>query len=588
MTTGGGAVGGEIFVNIRTEGGAGGGVPGAGGTPRPAGGGAPPKDPAMSMLNADQKKQLEQARDEKKALKEYQDFQKLKNKESQNDLLNELQRGRRQATMVAGAVTTGMLARNSKIMSTTMGSLSQMFGAFIDVFLIPFIPLIIPVLKYIAELLPKWMEWTQKFADLFAKDPMAALRMAGKALLDKIGDFGVEIGKLFGFTEEEVRQFYTDTKEWAKNAWETTKDAWAASSEYIKGVWEESGGSVWGSIKIMAGDAWGVAKNAAEAAWCAFAAWQPGVASAITGAWSGAAGYVKRVWEESGCSVMGSIGIVGKQAMSAIGSAGRWAWRQFESWQPGVAASIEGAWCSAAGFVTNTWASGGRNIIDFFGEVAKSVGVQIGNGLSWLWSDTGGGFKAMLMGVLHDIQNWIYSKTGIGGPAGSYKSEGSMIHPEGGLYDLSTVNAANIGGTTAGNMYEGSATAPSWMQRYLGLGDMSWKDRGKDWLRSAGQNPFSFMGIGPEMDLFNRDKGMAQDAYKQHAQGSLAWHAKNLEDTGYDVMQIQDFIQNRITESYSERFSHVSLYKKNGEWTATVTIQNEFVPNDKIDGMRIS
>jgi len=90
MTTGGGAVGGEIFVNIRTEGGA--NIPGTGGgTPRPAGGGAPPKDPGMSLLNDKQKEQLEKMRDEKKSLKEYQDFQKLKNKENQNELLNELQ-----------------------------------------------------------------------------------------------------------------------------------------------------------------------------------------------------------------------------------------------------------------------------------------------------------------------------------------------------------------------------------------------------------------------------------------------------------------------------------------------------------------
>ena len=207
MTSGGASVGGEIVVNIRAEGGA--GIPGTGGgTPRPPGGGGGPKDPQMSMLNADQKKQLEQAREEKKALKEYQDFQKLTSKTQQGDLLNELQRGRRQATMVAGAVTTGMLARNSKIMSTSMGALNTMFSAFIDVFLMPFIPLIIPVLKYIASLLPKWMEWTQKFADLFKENPLDALKMAAEDFKRHVGNWGVEVGKLFGFTEDETRSFY--------------------------------------------------------------------------------------------------------------------------------------------------------------------------------------------------------------------------------------------------------------------------------------------------------------------------------------------------------------------------------------------
>ena len=584
MVSGGGAVGGEIFVNIRSEGGTGGGVPGAGGTPGPAGGGRPPKDPQMSMLNADQKKQLEQSREEKKALKEYQDFQKLKNKESQNDLLNELQRGRRQATMVAGAVTTGMLARNSKIMASATGALTQLFGAFIDVFLMPFIPLIIPVLKYIASLLPKWMEWTQKFADLFAKDPMAALRMAGKDFLNLIGDAGVQIGKLFGFSEEEVRNFYTLVGELASTAWTGISTAWTTSLDYLKGVWEESGGSIWGSIKIMAEDAWGAALTGAETAWCAFAAWQPGVASTITGAWSGAAGYVKGVWEEGGCTVMGSIGVVGRQAMSGIGAAGRWAWKQFEAWQPGVAASIEGAWCSASTYVQGAWAAGGGTVAGFFEIVAKDVGEKIKEGVSWLWNE--GGFKTKVLGMIDTIQEWIFAKTGIGGGSKSRINEGSMLHPSGSLYNLSTVNAGNIGGTTASNSYQGSATAPDWMTRYLGIGDMGFQDRMKDIGRSFGQWGIPF--TGKKTDFFDRDKSMAQDAYQQHAQGSFEFHAQNLEDTGYGVGEIQSYIQRRITESYEDRFSKVALAKRNGKWEATVTIQNEFIPTDKIDGMVIS
>ena len=554
MTTGGGAVGGEIFVNIRTEGGAGGGVPGAGGSPRPAGGGSAPKDPGLSLLNDKQKEQLENMRSEKKALKEYQDFQKLKNKESQNDLLNELQRGRRQATMVAGAVTTGMLARNSKIMSTTMGSLTQMFGAFIDVFLMPFIPLIIPVLKYIADLLPKWMEWTQKFADLFAKDPMEALRMAGRALLEKMGDFGVEIGKLFGFSEEETRAFYEKMGDWAKSTWETTKNAWTASSDYVKGVWEESGGSVWGSIRIMAGDAWGVAKSAAETAWCAFAEWQPGVASSISSAWGSAAGYVKKVWEEGGCSVMGSIGVVGRAAFSAAGGA-----------------------------IRNLWEKYGENIKDRFLLVATHIKDSLLDGLSWLWIDSG--LKSLLIGMIDSIQNWIFAKTGIGGQSRQRTTEGSMVHPSGGLYDLTTVNASN---NPAQNQYGGSATAPNWNMRMLGAGDMGWKNRMEDWGRVMGQNPLAKFGIGPEMDLFNADKALAQNMYRDHSQSSFEFHAQKMEDTGYGVRDIQEHIQRRITESYSERFQSVELIKKNGEWKATVHIQNEFVPDDKIDGMRIS
>ena len=572
MTTGGGAVGGEIFVNIRTEGSAGGGVPGAGGAPRPAGGGSAPKDPAMSLLNDKQKEQLEGMRSEKKALKEYQDFQKLKAKDSQNDLLNELQRGRKQATMVAGAVTTGMLARNSKIMSTSMGSLTTMFGAFIDVFLMPFIPLIIPVLKYIADLIPRWMDWTQKFADLFKKNPLEALKWAAEEFLKNGMELGYKIGEMFGISNEQMDSFYKTVGDLSTKTWAAIQLAWLDSVAYVKSVWEESGESVWGSIKIMAGDAWQLSKDSSKAAWEViktqskavwdaitvqaragwekFEAWQPETALKIENAWTSAADWVKGIWESNGCSVMGFIGGAARAAFSAAGDA-----------------------------VKNLWERHGDTVKAKFWEAIDSLK----DGLSWLWIDSG--LKSLLIGMVDSVQDWIYSKTGIGGQSRQRVTEGSMVHPSGGLYDLSTINASN---NPAQNQYGGSATAPNWMQRYLGLGDMSWKDRGKDWLRAAGKNPLSKFGIGPDMDAFNQDKSMAQDAYTKHSQGSFEFHAQKMEDTGYGVRDIQDHIQNRITESYSERFQSVELIKKNGEWKATVHIQNEFVPDDKIDGMRIS
>jgi len=515
MTTGGGGIGGEIFVNIRTDGSSGGGgVPGAGGAPRPAGGGTPPKDPQMTLLTEDQKKQLENARQEKKALKEYQDFQKLKGKENQNDLLNELQRGRRQATMVAGAVTTGMLARNSKIMSTTMGSLSTMFGAFIDVFLMPFIPLIIPVLKYIADLLPKWMDWTQKFADLFAKDPMAALKMAAEDFKKLVGDWGVEVGALFGFSEDEVRGFYAQVGEWADNTWNGIQTAWTNSINYVKGVWEESDGNMWEATKIVANDFWtNVVVKASDAAWSKFEEKFPTAAEKIETTWTKAGEYVRGVWDESGCDAMKAIAIVGMDAMGAAGraatAAGRAAWTAFSEAQPALAAEIESAWCTAIGYVTQSWQAGGGTIVGFFREVGTDIGVKLMEGLDWLWNETG--LKSHLIGMLRSIQDWIFAKTGIGGPSSSRIVEGSMQTPEGGLWDLNTINAGNIE-NYAHNTYQGSATAPNWMQRWLGVGDMGFKNRMKDWLRGAGNIP------GTDIDVFEQDKGLAQELYRDQSQ----------------------------------------------------------------------
>jgi hypothetical protein len=488
--------------------------------------------------------------------------------------------------MVAGAVTTGMLARNSKIMATATGSLTTMFGAFIDIFLMPFIPLIIPVLKYIASLIPKWMEWTQKFADLFTKNPLAALKWAAEEFLKNGKELGYHIGEMFGISTEKMDLFYKTIGEWNTKVWSAIQTAWTTSIDYIKGVWEESGGSVWESIKTMAGDAWVAAKNAAEAAWDAFVAWQPGVVSTITGAWGSAASYVSGVWEEGGCTVMGSIGVVGKRAMSAIGSAGKWAWSQFAAWQPGVAANIERVWCIAADFVTNTWASGGKNIIEFFAQVAGDVGTAIMTGLKWLWEESG--FKVQLYKFMDVLQNWIYSKTGLLGPSPkrTYEDSGkfSGIGPS---LPLSHIGKEFGNLNLMQNKAGGSAPPPNWLIRMGGAGGISGKDWWEDQGRSIGRFKVPFTNIGT--DFFNADASLKRNMYETFMEKeSLPMHAQTLEKQGHGIGEIQEFMQRRIRESYSERFSIVEMYKQNGKWKFDIDLNNSFNPTDTIDGISIS
>jgi len=61
-----------------------------------------------------------------------------------------------------------------------------------------------------------------------------------------------------------------------------------------------------------------------------------------------------------------------------------------------------------------------------------------------------------------------------------------------------------------------------------------------------------------------------------------------MEDQGYRIRDIQEHIQRRIEESYSDRFAHVTISKQNGEWVAKVQIEDSFIPHDKLDGMVIS
>jgi len=367
MTTGGGTVGGEIFVNIRTEGGT--GVPGAGGAPRPAGGGggAPPKDPGLSLLNEKQKEQLEKMREEKKALKEYQDFQKLKNKENQNELLNELQRARKQATMVAGAVTTGMLARNSKIMSTSMGALQQIFGAFIDVFLMPFIPLIIPVLTSLAKLLPRFKEWWEKLVS--AEGWAGALKKAAGMLKDMIIDWGVKVGELMGFSRTEVEKFYTNVEKWAKKVW----GGFTSAIGFITSAWCEGGGTVWGFIKAAASKAWDAIVGYAKGVWDNWADKHPAMAAKITSAWCAASNFVSGVWARA-------------------------------------STFVSKAWSGAVGYIQRTWEASGCNFGNFMLIVGANAGSAFIAGMKWLWESGGGGLKDHIEGLFVGLGDFFQSK----------------------------------------------------------------------------------------------------------------------------------------------------------------------------------
>jgi hypothetical protein len=77
------------------------------------------------------------------------------------------------AKITAGSLTIGAAVKNSKIASGFLGTMAQMLGALVDVFLMPFIPLLIPIMKVMAGLI-KWLV-------RFMEDPGAAMKEAWNA-----------------------------------------------------------------------------------------------------------------------------------------------------------------------------------------------------------------------------------------------------------------------------------------------------------------------------------------------------------------------------------------------------------------------
>jgi len=81
---------------------------------------------------------------------------------------------------ISGAVTIGAVIKQSKITSSFLGTFFQLMGALVDIFLMPFLPLLIPVMKGMAGL----AQWLMRFMD----NPGAAIKEALIAIKDLVQD----------------------------------------------------------------------------------------------------------------------------------------------------------------------------------------------------------------------------------------------------------------------------------------------------------------------------------------------------------------------------------------------------------------
>jgi hypothetical protein len=81
---------------------------------------------------------------------------------------------------ISGAVTIGAVIKQSKVTSSFLGTFFQLMGALVDIFLMPFLPLLIPVMKGMAGL----AQWLMRFMD----NPGAAIKEALIAIKDLVQD----------------------------------------------------------------------------------------------------------------------------------------------------------------------------------------------------------------------------------------------------------------------------------------------------------------------------------------------------------------------------------------------------------------
>ena len=100
---------------------------------------------------------------------------------------------------IFGSLTIGALIKQSKIGSTFLGTLTQLMGALVDVFLMPFIPLLIPVLKFLAKV----VTWFAKFM----QDPGMMLKEAFLAAWNFVKD---AIVAMFTFGPHDLKNAFGD------------------------------------------------------------------------------------------------------------------------------------------------------------------------------------------------------------------------------------------------------------------------------------------------------------------------------------------------------------------------------------------
>jgi len=122
------------------------------------------------------------------------------------------------------------ILKQSQIFTSTLGSLFQILGAFVDVMLAPWMPVIVPGLRKLANQIPNMRVAAQKFFDYVMALPWGTLRTLGKWLVNAmnpmwwsnlietgIGKIDDWISGLWSTASEWVRTFYNNT--FAKLPW---------------------------------------------------------------------------------------------------------------------------------------------------------------------------------------------------------------------------------------------------------------------------------------------------------------------------------------------------------------------------------
>ena len=130
------------------------------------------------------------------------------------------------------------ILKQSQIFTSTIGSIFQIFGAFVDVILAPFVPIMIPAMRWLARQLPTVAKGAQWVADKLYKGVSAVWNfLSNGKIWSNIGNFfkdmAQEVWDLFSPAINTIKDFFSPITDWIGDI---TSGIWKG----IKGWYDET------------------------------------------------------------------------------------------------------------------------------------------------------------------------------------------------------------------------------------------------------------------------------------------------------------------------------------------------------------
>lgn len=203
---------------------------------------------------------------------------------------------------IAGVIAfVFQMIRRSKIFSTFMDSFLTILSAFVDIMLIPLIPIFAWVLKYLVKLLPVIMNFSEKVTN-FLKDPWSGLKSIFAWMVELPAKIVKGLGSVFsaiglGNLGDLFKGIAGHLKEAAGKLVPIFSDA----VDKIRQIWGDKGLSTWEKIKQTAGAVWEAIKGFAKVAWDTVKTiWNTDIAPFIKDIWNNnIAPFLKGVWSDN-------------------------------------------------------------------------------------------------------------------------------------------------------------------------------------------------------------------------------------------------------------------------------------------------